>query len=79
VADLAAAAVRAGRRVEGSDVVEHALSRLDGRASARLEQLIARVRGILAGPDATEAHFDKPLPDPGGDQWPFERAQLRLD
>jgi len=50
VADLAAAAVRADRRMEGRDVIEHALSRLDGRASARLEQLIARARGILAGP-----------------------------
>ena len=36
LADLAAAAVRADRRMEGSDVIEQALSRLDGRASARL-------------------------------------------
>ena len=79
VADLAAAAVRADRRMEGSDVIEHALSRLDGTASARLEQLIARARGILAGPDGAEAHFGKALADPAGDQWPFERAQLRLD
>jgi DNA-binding CsgD family transcriptional regulator len=79
VADLAAAAVRADRRMEGSDVIEHALGRLDGRASARLEQLIARARGILAGPDRAGAHFGKALADPAGDQWPFERAQLRLD
>jgi DNA-binding CsgD family transcriptional regulator len=79
VADLAAAAVRADRRMEGSEVIEHALSRLDGTASARLEQLIARARGILAGQDEAEAHFDKALGDPAGGQWPFERAQLRLD
>jgi len=79
VADLAVAAVHADRRIEGGDVIEHALSRLDGRGSARLEQLIARARGILAGPDGAEAHFDKALCDPAGDQWPFERAQLRLD
>jgi DNA-binding CsgD family transcriptional regulator len=79
VADLAAAAVRADRRIEGCDIIEHALSRIDGRASARLEQLIARARGILAGPEMAEAHFDKALADPAGDQWPFERAQLRLD
>jgi DNA-binding CsgD family transcriptional regulator len=79
VADLAAAAVRADRRIEGSDVIEDALSRLEGRGSARLEQLIARARGILAGPDEAEAHFGKALADPAGDQWPFERAQLRLD
>jgi DNA-binding CsgD family transcriptional regulator len=79
VADLAAAAVRADRRIEGHDVIEHALSHLNGMASPRLEQLIARARGVLAGPAKSEAHFDKALADPAGDQWPFERAQLRLD
>jgi DNA-binding CsgD family transcriptional regulator len=79
LADLAAAAVRADRRMEGREVIEHALSRLDGRASPRIEQLIARARGILASPDAAEAHFGTALADPAGDQWPFERAQLRLD
>jgi DNA-binding CsgD family transcriptional regulator len=79
VADFAAAAVRADRRMEGQDVLERALSHLDGTASPRLEQLIARARGILAAPGAAEAHFDKALSDPAGDQWPFERAQLRLD
>ena len=79
VADIAAAAVRADRRTEGRDVIERALSRLDGSASARLGQLIARARGILADPDAAGAHFDAALCDPAGDQWPFERAQLRLD
>ena len=79
VADLAAAAVRADRRMEGQDVLERALSQLGGTVSPRLEQLIARARGILAGPDGAEAHFDKALADPAGEQWPFERAQLRLD
>jgi DNA-binding CsgD family transcriptional regulator len=79
VADLAVAAVRADRRIDGCDVIERALSRLNGVASPRLEQLIARARGILAGPEGAEAHFDKALADPAGDQWPFERAQLRLD
>jgi hypothetical protein len=79
VADLAAAAVRADRRLEGRDVIEHALSHLDGRASARLRQLIARARGLLADPANSAAHFDNALADPAGDQWPFERAQLRLD
>jgi DNA-binding CsgD family transcriptional regulator len=79
VADLAAAAVRADRRLEGCDVIEHALSRLDGRTSARLEQLIARARGLLADPAKAGDHFGKALADAAGDQWPFERAQLRLD
>ena len=48
VADMAAAAVRADRRMEGQDVLERALSHLNGMVSPRLEQLIARARGILA-------------------------------
>jgi DNA-binding CsgD family transcriptional regulator len=65
--------------MEGCDVIEHVFSRLDGRVSAQLEQLIARARGILADPADSEAHFATALADPAGDQWPFERAQLRLD
>ncbi|HEX4658515.1 MAG TPA: AAA family ATPase [Streptosporangiaceae bacterium] len=79
VADLAAAAVRADRRMEGQDIVERALSHLDGTASPRLEQLIARARGLLADPVKSGACFSTALADPAGDQWPFERAQLRLD
>ena len=79
VADIAAAAVRADRRMEGQDVLERALSHLGGTVSPRLEQLIARARGMLAEPGGAEAHFGAALADPAGDQWPFERAQLRLD
>jgi DNA-binding CsgD family transcriptional regulator len=79
VADIAMAAARADRRMEGRGVLERALGNLDGAASPRLEQLIARARGILAGPDGAGAHFEAALADPVGDQWPFERAQLRLD
>jgi DNA-binding CsgD family transcriptional regulator/tetratricopeptide (TPR) repeat protein len=79
VADIATAAVRADRRMEGQDVLERALRHLDGPASPRLEQLIARARGLLASPDRAGAHFGAALADPAGEQWPFERAQLRLD
>jgi DNA-binding CsgD family transcriptional regulator len=79
LADLAAAAVRAGQRPEGREILELALGQLGGVASARLEQLIARARGILDGQAEAEAHFGKALSDPAGNQWPFERAQLRLD
>ena len=65
--------------MEGQDVLERALSHLNGTASPRLEQLIARARGILADPAKAGAYFDKALADPAGDQWPFERAQLLLD
>jgi tetratricopeptide (TPR) repeat protein len=79
VADLAAAAARADRRMEGQAVLDRALTHLNGSASPRLEQLIARARGILADPAEAEAYFGQALSDPAGDQWPFERAQLRLD
>jgi hypothetical protein len=79
VADLAAAAVRADRRIEGRNVIERALSPLNGIASPRLGQLIARARGLLADSGEAGAHFETALADPAGDQWPFERAQLRLD
>jgi DNA-binding CsgD family transcriptional regulator len=79
VADLAAAAVHADRRMEGRDVIERALSRLNGTASPRMKQLSARARAILADPARAGAYFDQALSDPAGDQWPFERAQLRLD
>ena len=79
VADLATAAVRADRRMEGQDVLDRALSRVGGTASPRLEQLIARARGLLADPARAGAHFGPALADPAGEQWPFERAQLRLD
>jgi DNA-binding CsgD family transcriptional regulator len=79
VADFATAAVRADRRSEGRDDLDRALAHLGGTASARLNQLIARARGILAEPDRAGAHFAAALSDPAGEQWPFERAQLRLD
>jgi DNA-binding CsgD family transcriptional regulator len=79
VADLAAAAIRAGRRKEGQDLLERALSHIDGTASPRLGQLIARARGLLADPARSGACLRTALADPAGEQWPFERAQLRLD
>src|SRR5258708_39710387 len=77
--DWAAAAVRAVRRNEARDALVRALNHLDGTPSPRLEQILARARGILAGPAEAGAHFGKALSDPEGDRWPFERAQLQLD
>jgi DNA-binding CsgD family transcriptional regulator len=79
VADLAAAAVRAERRLEARSVLERLLVRLSPAPGLRLEQLVSRARGLLAEPDSAEAHFAEPLSDPAGDTWPFERAQLQLD
>ncbi|MCI3270570.1 helix-turn-helix transcriptional regulator [Streptomyces cylindrosporus] len=79
VADFAAAAARAERHLEARTVLERALARVAPAPGPRLEQLAARARGLLAGPDSAEAHFAAPLADPAGDTWPFERAQLQLD
>jgi DNA-binding CsgD family transcriptional regulator len=79
LADLAAAAVRAGRHLEGREILYRALRHLDGTPSPRLEQLLARAHGLLADPASAEPHFDKALCDPAGECWPFERAQLQLD
>jgi DNA-binding CsgD family transcriptional regulator len=79
IADLAAAAARAERHLEARALVERALARVDPTPGPRLEQLVARARGLLAEPADAGAHFAAPLADPAGDEWPFERAQLQLD
>ena len=79
IADLAAAAARADRRIETRDVSNRIQMKLDGRPSPRLTQLIGRAQGLLADPASPQAYFDEALSDPAGDLWPFERAQLRLD
>jgi DNA-binding CsgD family transcriptional regulator/tetratricopeptide (TPR) repeat protein len=79
VADIAAAAIRADQRSQGQAILDRALAQLGGTPSPRLRQLIARARGTLADQASAGAHLATALRDPAGDQWPFERAQLRLD
>jgi len=79
LADLAAAAARAERPLEAKTLLEGALGRLSATPGARLGQLAARARGLLAEPACAEAHFAVALADPVGGNWPFERAQLQLD
>ena len=79
VADLAAAAARAERRLEARTLLERALARVDPAPGPRLEQLAGRARGLLADPADAGPYFAAPLADPAGDTWPFERAQLQLD
>jgi DNA-binding CsgD family transcriptional regulator len=52
---------------------------VDPAPGARLEQLAARARGLLAEPPDAGRHFAAPLTDARGNAWPFERAQLQLD
>ncbi|HRD61071.1 MAG TPA: LuxR C-terminal-related transcriptional regulator [Nocardioides sp.] len=77
IADLVAAAVRAGRIDDVSSVMEEATRRLT-RPSLRHQLALARARALLAGEDAEEHHvFATGHPD--ADQWPFELANARLE
>lgn len=79
VADLAAAAVRTEDRLEARTLLEPALMTIEEGSGPRLQQLAARARALLAVPVQAESYFEKALADPAGEQWPFERALLRLD
>jgi len=75
IADYAAAAARAGRRLEAGQ----ALALVGAAPGPRLEQLVARARALLADPADAGKYFTEGLADPAGEAWPFERAQLQLD
>ncbi|MCO5995668.1 helix-turn-helix transcriptional regulator [Actinoallomurus rhizosphaericola] len=79
LADLAAAAVRCGRREEVGPIVERSARSLAQNASPRLRALISRAHGLLADPEDAEPHFRAALADPVLEHWPFERAQSLLD
>ncbi|MEV7140409.1 ATP-binding protein [Streptomyces tauricus] len=80
LADLAAVAVRTGRAGEARAVLDAAGRRhAGGEVSPRLAALVDRAHALLAEPDDAERHFQRSLARPTGDQWPFERAQTRLD
>ena len=71
VADVAAAAARAERHLEGRTLVDRALAQVVPAAGARLEQLAARARGLLAEPADAGTHFAAPLANAAGEAWPF--------
>lgn len=79
LADLAAAAVRCGRREDAATILERSARALADHASPRLRALIDRARGLLADPEDAEPHFRAALADPVLAYWPFERAQTQLD
>ena len=82
VGDLALAAARADQRMEGRELLKRvaaALAAAGHPPSPRLRQQFARAHGILADPSTPAAYPGGILDDPAGEQWPFERAQLRLE
>ena len=79
--DLALAAARADCGQEGREILKQ-IAELQARPlrpSARLRQLLTRADCVLADPSTPDAYADDVLSDPAGEQWPFERAQLRLE
>ncbi|GAA3170370.1 AAA family ATPase [Nonomuraea salmonea] len=66
-----------GRREEAAGLLERAASRPG--LSVRVRALLDRGRALLAEPDHAEPYFLAALADDAGEQWPFERAQTRLD
>jgi DNA-binding CsgD family transcriptional regulator len=79
IADLATAAIRAGRRIEGLRILDQAVGHFEMEPSPRVAQLLGRARGLLGDAGEGNVHYESALSDPAGEQWPFERAQLRLD
>jgi DNA-binding CsgD family transcriptional regulator len=76
--DLALAAARSGHYLDGRQLLKRIGAGL-AAPSARVRQSLVRADEILADPSTSGAYRADTLDDGVGDQWPFERAQLRLE
>ncbi|MEU5182063.1 LuxR family transcriptional regulator [Streptomyces longwoodensis] len=79
LADLAAAAVRAGRTDDARAVLAGARRTLAQPPSPRLAAIVHRAAALLGEPEDAEAHFRAATEDPAASRWPFEHALARLD
>lgn len=79
LADLAAAAVRAGRADDARAVLRAAEKTLGMSRSARLDAIVHRASALLSGPDDAEAHFRAAITGSANVRWPFEYALAHLD
>jgi DNA-binding CsgD family transcriptional regulator len=79
IGDLALAATRCGRRLDGRKILKRINAALAGPGTPRRRQLLARANGILADPATPDAYSAEVLNDRTGEQWPFECAQLDLE
>lgn len=79
LAELAAAAARTGHRDVARRALDRAARALAGAASPRLRLLLHRGLALVTTGRTAEAHFWLATADPAGGQWPYERAQARLD
>ncbi|WP_327270300.1 AAA family ATPase [Streptomyces sp. NBC_01218] len=78
LADLAAAAVRAGQAEDAHTILRAAEGTVGASLSPRLLAILHRARALLATGDEAEEHFRSAL-DPAGAGWPFEHALVHLD
>ena len=78
IGDLAAAAVRTGHADQVGRPIEWALTHVGDHPSARVAMAVARAvantSGAAAGPS-----FEEAVTVEGGDAWPFELANARLE
>ncbi|MEU6378930.1 AAA family ATPase [Streptomyces sp. NPDC046909] len=79
LADLAAAAVRAGRTDDARAVLAAVQRTLEQPRSARLSAIVHRASALLSEPEDAEPHFRAATEDPAAARWPFEHALARLD
>ncbi|NUR42227.1 MAG: transcriptional regulator, partial [Streptomyces sp.] len=79
LADLAAAAVRAGRTDDARTVLDAVRRTLEQPRSARLAAIVHRASALLSEAEDAEPHFRAATDDPAAARWPFEHALARLD
>ncbi|QDY81446.1 AAA family ATPase [Streptomyces qinzhouensis] len=79
VADLASAAVRAGRQDDARAVLTATTAVLGTPESARLASLVHRATALLSDQEKAEPHFRAALAGPEVSRWPFEHALAQLD
>ncbi|MGW7298177.1 helix-turn-helix transcriptional regulator [Streptomyces sp. NPDC054829] len=77
VGDLAAAAVRIGRRESARAIVQRVQS-VQG-SSPRLRAQLARARALLTDGEEAKLHFRSALDEPGARERPFSHAQIQLE
>lgn len=78
VADLAAAAQRAGRQEEAARITEVVRTAMGPRPTTRMTLLLHHSAALSCEPKEAEHHFRLATVNPAGDRWPLARAQARL-
>lgn len=78
VARLAAAARGPQERRDARVVLDRVRGAVGDRTSPRMRLLLHHAQALLGEDGNVEHHFRLALADPTGDQWPLERAQVRL-